>query len=70
MSKRQLIRTIKKEIADLNWVIDMKIVKGLSYKKESKRHSLLCTQLNYLTREERQSGFFSKLGRAFATLVL
>lgn len=49
MSKYRLKRTIEKEIRDLNWRIDMKIVRGLSNKNEARRHKLLLMQMNRLS---------------------
>ncbi len=49
MSKYQLKKTIEREIKDLNWKIDMKIVRGLSYREEARRHKLLLMQLRRLS---------------------
>lgn len=68
MSRNQLIRTIRKEIRDLNWVIDMKIVKGMSYRREARRHKLLLMQLNHLSKKS-PFGFMTKLSNVMATLV-
>lgn len=51
MSKYQLRKTIKKELRDLNWKIDMKIVRGLSYKTEARRHKFLVMQFNRLSKQ-------------------
>jgi len=55
MSKHKLIREIRREIRLLNWAIDSKIIKGLSYREESRRHKFLLMQLNHLKRSTRQS---------------
>jgi hypothetical protein len=55
MSKNILAKTIKKEIATLNWNIDMKIIKGLPYKQDARRHKFLIAQLQYLTRSTSSS---------------
>lgn len=49
MSKHQALRAIKNEIKRLNQEIDIRIIKGLSYKDLSKRHKLLMSQLNNMT---------------------
>lgn len=49
MSKHQALRVIKSEIKKLNQEIDIRIIKGLSYKDLSKRHKLLMSQLNNMT---------------------
>ncbi len=45
MSKARLITTINRELKDINEVIDWKIIKGLPYKREAKRHKLLTGML-------------------------
>jgi hypothetical protein len=50
MSKTTLAKTIKKEIETLNWNIDMKIIRGVSYKQDARRHKFLIAQLQYLTK--------------------
>lgn len=69
MSKHQLIRAIRREVKDLNWKIDLKIVKGASYREEARRHKLLLMQLDYLTRSTRFS-IFDKLSQAASVLML
>ncbi len=62
MSKYELKKTLQKEIRDLNWRIDMKIVRGLPYRTEARRHKFLLMQLDRLTRQARASGM-GLLGR-------
>ncbi len=50
MSKHQAIRTIKSEIKRLNHEIDLRIIKGLPYKEQSRRHKLLMSQLHQFER--------------------
>lgn len=59
MSKHQVIRTLRREIAQLNKEIDLRIIRGLSYRREALRHKLLTAQLHRLTRRE------SVFGRVF-----
>jgi hypothetical protein len=49
MSKNQAAKTIRAEIEKLNQEIDLKIIKGLSYRKESFRHKFLMAQLARLS---------------------
>jgi hypothetical protein len=49
MSKHQAIRTIRQEIEKLNEEIDFKIIKGVSYAREARRHKFLMSQLSRLT---------------------
>ncbi len=62
MSKHQVIRTLRHEISRLNREIDMRIIRGLSYRRESLRHKMLTSQLQRLTRQ-------SMFGRVFGFAV-
>ena len=62
MSKQRFIKTIRMELDKLNQDIDLKIIKGLSYARESRRHKMLMSELRKITR---QSGFFGRLASAF-----
>ena len=57
MSRYQLKRTIRKELRELNWKIDMKIVRGLPYRMDARRHKFLLMQLDRLSRSARSIGF-------------
>ena len=48
MNRGDLIKAIQIELEELNKKIDLKVIKGRSYKKESKRHKFLISQLTYL----------------------
>jgi hypothetical protein len=50
MSSNTFKKAIEQELRKLNEEIDSKIVKGLSYMKESKRHKTLLRQLNSFNR--------------------
>ncbi len=52
MSRTRLIGEIEKEIERLNNKIDLRIIKGLPYFKEARRHRFLVAQLSNLTRTE------------------
>ncbi len=51
MSTYNSIRKIEREISRLNEQIDLRIVRGLSYKTLSRQHKLLVTELRDLRRE-------------------
>lgn len=48
MNKNTLKKEIHKEIKNINRLIDMRIIKGLSYKDLSRRHKFLISQLKSL----------------------
>lgn len=50
MSKNRLIKTIHTELEKINEQIDLKIIKGVSYKKESMRHKFLTSHLTQALR--------------------
>jgi hypothetical protein len=58
MSKHQAIKTIRSEIAKLNQEIDLRIIKGVSYRREALRHKFLSAQLARLI--PRRSNWFGK----------
>ncbi len=60
MSQQEYTRTIEAQLRELNKQIDLKILKGLSYVTESRKHRLLLSKL----RPERES-LFTKLVHAF-----
>ncbi len=70
MSKTTLAKTIKKELVALNWAIDMKIIKGQSYKQDARRHKFLIAQLQYLTREESRSSWFGRTAQMVTSFSL
>ncbi len=82
MKKEDLIKNIAIEIERLNRKIDLKIIKGLAYKKEAKQHKFLLAQLQDLTREKFASmkvttkkpakvslGFFAKTAHFVSAFV-
>ncbi|MDE2038159.1 MAG: hypothetical protein KGI69_02995 [Patescibacteria group bacterium] len=60
MSRHQTIRAIKSEIARLNQEIDLRIIRGMPYRQEARRHLFLTRQLKRLA--PRRAGW---LGGAF-----
>ncbi len=61
MSKRHLESLLKEELVSINDVIDRKIIKGLSYSKEARRHKFITARIEQLHKGTR-STWFSKLG--------
>jgi hypothetical protein len=43
MSQEDINRNIHLELSRLNRLIDLKIIKGLSYREEARRHKFLAT---------------------------
>lgn len=64
MSKQNLEKSLRQELEVLNDVIDRKIIKGLSYAREARRHKFLLSSIAGLRRSARiqsgQSGWFSR----------
>ena len=56
MSKHQAIKTIRAEIDRLNQDIDLRIIKGVPYRRQALRHKFLMGQLARLA--PRRSGWF------------
>lgn len=55
MSKQNLEKILRRELEALNDQIDEKIIKGLSYAREAKRHKFLLSSLASVRREVRSS---------------
>ena len=49
MSKHQTVRTIRAEIDRINQEIDLRIIKGVPYRREALRHKFLMRQLARLS---------------------
>ena len=49
MTQHQVFKVIVSEIEMLNKEIDLKIIRGLSYAEESKRHKTLLARLKHAT---------------------
>lgn len=61
MSKQNLEKTLRAELEILNDQIDQKIIKGLSYAKESKRHKFILQSLINISRSKNsESNWFGK----------
>lgn len=71
MSKQKAEKTIRVELSTLNEIIDQKIIKGLSYKRESRRHKALLSQLTHMNSTRvLQPGWFGRSLRLVSTLML
>ncbi len=67
MSKHQTLRTIRSEIERLNQDIDLRIIKGVSYARQARRHKFLMRQLAQISSSghswfSRSMNFTSLLG--------
>jgi len=60
MSKYQLAQSVQKELEVLNRRIDQKILRGISYAMEARRHRMLLSKLTRLNQHSYPS-FFSRL---------
>ena len=58
MSKHEIIKSLKQEIRKVNRIIDHKIIQGLPYYAESRRHKFLMSQLNRLS--PKRASWFSR----------
>lgn len=63
MSKQNFEKSLKKELRVLNEIIDMKIVRGLSYANEAKRHKFILSSLANV-KKTKSSWFLSSLSLA------
>ncbi len=66
MSKQNLEKILRSELEVLNDIIDHKIIKGLSYAREAKRHKFILSKLAEVKKENRSANNW--LGRAFSTV--
>jgi hypothetical protein len=69
MSKIELLKTVRKEIRALNRAIDIKIIQGLSYRDEARRHKFLLMQENHLARRTHMN-WFGKMASMVSTFML
>ncbi len=53
MSKQNIEKALRRELRVLNEMIDMRILKGLSYSKEAKRHKYIVERLASLRKDTR-----------------
>ena len=69
MRKIALTHNIRKEIKKLNREIDLRIIKGLPYRAEARRHKFLMSQFYTFASRPRVS-FFQKISHSFASFLL
>jgi len=60
MNKHTSQKHIREELAKINKVIDLKIIRGQSYKKEAARHRALLAQMRGMQGEYRWFMSFSR----------
>ena len=71
MSKITLEKTIRAELHKINDIIDLKILKGLSYRREALRHRFLLSRLSDMHRIQKfNSSWLKRTVNVMATLVL
>lgn len=71
MSKIVLEKNIKSELKKINEVIDMKIIRGMSYRREALRHRFLLYRLGDLHRLSKfHSNWFQRSINVVATFLL
>ncbi len=71
MSKIMLEKTIREELRKINDIIDLKILKGLPYKRESLRHRFLLSRLSDMHRLPKfRSSWLTRSLNVLATFVL
>lgn len=68
MSRNKTIKAIRSEIEKLNKEIDLRIIKGLSYKDLSRRHKFLHSQLENIN-EFKRSWFGRSWGLVSSFIV-
>lgn len=71
MSNQKLITTIHTELEKINEQIDLKIIQGLEYTKESKRHKFLVSHLTQAIRGRvHRESWSHKLSHVMASFLL
>jgi len=60
MSKQNLEKVLRDELHALNDTIDRKIIKGLSYVKEARRHKVIIDSILSLRRHQSRGSWFAR----------
>ncbi len=68
MNRGDLIRTMQAEIQSLNEEIDLRIIKGFDYRRESRRHKFLVYNLARLTAPQ-ESNWMDKAYKMVGTFM-
>jgi hypothetical protein len=69
MSNIILEKKIREELKKVNDIIDMKILRGLSYKREALRHRFLLNRLSDMHRSKFNSTWLKRSVNVLATFV-
>ena len=69
MSKHVLLKELKMELKKINADIDMKIIRGLSYRKEARRHKFIMAQISSLRDFETSIDWFGRMGKLVTTFM-
>ncbi|MDB5238792.1 MAG: hypothetical protein JWO00_127 [Candidatus Parcubacteria bacterium] len=67
MSKHQIVKSLRSEVKKINYVIDQKIIQGVPYSREARRHKFLISQLNRLAPQ--RSSWLSR-SMSFVTMFM
>lgn len=67
MSKQTLERELRRELDLLNDVIDKKIIRGLSYAREARRHKFILSNLSSIRRTQ-TGGWFERSIASFSII--
>lgn len=67
MSKYEIVRSLKREIKKINYIIDQRIIAGVPYANEARRHKFLMSQLNRL--EPQRTGVFARVATAMSLFI-
>ncbi|MEQ1561148.1 MAG: hypothetical protein ABL899_00330 [Nitrospira sp.] len=62
MSKYNLEKSLRRELVTLNDVIDHKIIRGLSYAKEARRHKFILSSLSNIRRTKSSNWMIRSFG--------
>ena len=66
MSKQNLEKALRNELVVLNDIIDKRIIKGLSYAREARRHKFILSRIAEMKREDRSG--INWLTRSFSII--
>lgn len=70
MSKNRLLKTIHTELEKINEQIDLKIIRGMSYKRESMRHKFLISHLTQAIRKSNNTNWMQRTAHMVSSFLL
>ena len=70
MNKYEVAKHLEKEIDRVNEVIDRRIIHGLSYQQEARKHKLLLVRLSHIRRGAPLGWSFERVFSLFEGLAL